>query len=121
MQGVVVIKRRVLFGGLVLALAVTAGGWWLSQSAAASSVSPLEATGAGEVEEGAVAPEVGGSGAEDAVNRGSNLSPDDPKRAAAEAALYNARHARDKIKANLNWYTGSPTDFDQEIRDVHAA
>jgi len=61
------------------------------------------------------------SEAEDAVNRVSNLSTDDPKRAAAEAALYNARHARDKIKANLNWYTGSPTDFDQAILDAQVA
>ena len=58
------------------------------------------------------------SEAEDAVDRASNLSTDDPKRAAAEAALYNARHARDVIQANLNWYTGSPTDFDQAILDA---
>jgi len=61
------------------------------------------------------------SEAEDAVNRVSNLSTDDPKRAAAEAALYNARHARDVIKSNLSWYTGSPTDFDQAILDAEVA
>jgi len=61
------------------------------------------------------------SEAEDAVDRASNLSTDDPKRAAAEAALYNARHARDVIQANLNWYTGSPTDFDQAILDAQVS
>jgi HlyD family secretion protein len=58
------------------------------------------------------------SEAEDAVSHVSNLSSDDPKRAAAEAALYNARHARDVIQATLNWYTGSPTDLDQAILDA---
>jgi multidrug resistance efflux pump len=58
------------------------------------------------------------SDAEDAVSRVSYLSPDDPKRAAAEAALYNARHARDVIQATLNWYTGSPTDLDQAVLDA---
>jgi multidrug resistance efflux pump len=58
------------------------------------------------------------SDAEDAVSHVSNLAPDDPKRAAAEAALYDARHARDVIQATLNWYTGSPTDFDQAILDA---
>jgi HlyD family secretion protein len=53
--------------------------------------------------------------AEDAVNHLSYLSSDDPKRAAAESALYNARHARDVIKATLNWYTGEPTDIDQAL------
>ena len=61
------------------------------------------------------------SEAEDAVDRASNLSADDPKRAAAEAALYNARHARDGIQANLNWYTGSPTGFDQAILDAQVS
>ena len=61
------------------------------------------------------------SEAEDAVDRASNLSADDPKRAAAEAALYTARHARDVIQANLNWYTGSPTDFDQAILDAQVS
>ncbi|HLC05666.1 MAG TPA: efflux RND transporter periplasmic adaptor subunit [Anaerolineales bacterium] len=61
------------------------------------------------------------SEAEDAVDRASNLSADDPKRAAAEAALYTARHARDVIQASLNWYTGSPTDFDQAILDAQVS
>jgi multidrug resistance efflux pump len=61
------------------------------------------------------------SEAEDEVSRLSYLSPDDPKRAQAEAALYNARHARDTIKSNLNWYTGSPTTFDQAILDANVS
>lgn len=61
------------------------------------------------------------SQAEDNVNHLSYLSADDPKRAAAEAALYNARHARDVIKSNLNWYTGSPTSFDQTILDAQVS
>jgi HlyD family secretion protein len=56
--------------------------------------------------------------AEKAVSQVRGLAEDDPKRAAAELALYNARHARDVIKANLNWYTGSPTAFDQAILDA---
>src|SRR3990172_8309087 len=71
-------KRRVLFGGLVLALAVTAGGWWLSPSAAASSVSPLEATGVVEVEEVSVAPEVGGRVIEVLVDEGDSVAAGDP-------------------------------------------
>lgn len=61
------------------------------------------------------------SKAEDAVNAVSYLSADDPKRAAAESSLYNARHARDVIKANLAWYTGSPTSFDQAILDAQVS
>jgi HlyD family secretion protein len=53
--------------------------------------------------------------AEDNVNHLSYLGSDDPQRAAAESALYNARHARDVIKAQLNWYTGEPTDIDQAL------
>ncbi len=56
--------------------------------------------------------------AQDVVNGLKNLASDNAKRAAAEADLYNARHARDVIKASLNWYTGSPTDFDQAILDA---
>jgi HlyD family secretion protein len=55
---------------------------------------------------------------EDQVNHVAYLSADDPKRAQAEAALYEARHARDVIKSNLNWDTGSPTSFDQAILDA---
>ena len=49
------------------------------------------------------------SEAEDAVKAVGHLSSTDTKRAAAEKALYDARHARDVIKASVNWYTGEPT------------
>ena len=51
----------------------------------------------------------------------SDLSSSDPKRAAAEAALYEARQQRDAIKTNLNWYTGEPTDIDQAMLDARVA
>jgi len=51
----------------------------------------------------------------------SGLSSSDPKRAAAEAALYEARQQRDAIKTNLNWYTGEPTDIDQAMLDARVA
>jgi len=51
----------------------------------------------------------------------SDLSSSDPKRAAAEAALYEARQQRDAIKTNLNWYTGEPTDLDQAMLDARVA
>jgi HlyD family secretion protein len=50
-----------------------------------------------------------------------DLSSSDPKRAAAEAALYEARQQRDAIKTNLNWYTGEPTDIDQAMLDARVA
>jgi HlyD family secretion protein len=59
--------------------------------------------------------------AEDDVSHLSYLSSDDPKRAAAESALYNARHARDVIQASLNWYTGEPTDIDQALLEGERA
>jgi len=55
------------------------------------------------------------SEAEDAVKAVGHLSSTDTKRAAAEKALYDARHARDVIKASVNWYTGEPTDIDQAL------
>lgn len=59
--------------------------------------------------------------AEDDVSNVSYLSTDDPKRAAAESALYNARHARDVVQASLNWYTGAPTDIDQALLEGERA
>jgi HlyD family secretion protein len=56
-----------------------------------------------------------------AANRLSYLPSDDPQRAAAEADLYNARHARDVVKATLNWYTGAPTDIDQALLEGERA
>jgi HlyD family secretion protein len=59
--------------------------------------------------------------AEDTVAGLSELSSSDPKRAAAEAALFEARQQRDAIKTNLNWYTGEPTDIDQAMLDARVA
>jgi HlyD family secretion protein len=61
------------------------------------------------------------SAAQDAVNRVSNKPEDDPDRAAAEKALYDARHARDVVQASLNWYTGQPTAIDQQILEAELA
>jgi len=61
------------------------------------------------------------SEAEDAVSAVSYLSSGDPKRAAAESALYDARHARDVVKATLNWYTGQPTSIDQALLEGELA
>jgi multidrug resistance efflux pump len=61
------------------------------------------------------------SDAEDAASNVSHLSSGDPKRAEAEKALYDARHARDVIKATLNWYTGAPTDIDQALLEGQRA
>jgi HlyD family secretion protein len=59
--------------------------------------------------------------AEDAVAGLSHLSSSDPQRAAAEAALYEARQQRDALKTNLNWFTGEPTDIDQAMLDARVA
>jgi HlyD family secretion protein len=59
--------------------------------------------------------------AQDVVNRLSYRAPDDPDRAAAEKALYDARHARDVIQASLNWYIGKPTAIDQQILEAELA
>jgi membrane fusion protein YbhG len=58
------------------------------------------------------------SDAEHAVNSLKDRPTDDPQRAAAEANLYNVRHQRDLVKANLNWATGSPTNLDQAVLDA---
>jgi HlyD family secretion protein len=59
--------------------------------------------------------------AQKAFNSVSKLGKGDPKRAAAEKALYDARHARDLIEANLNWYKGKPTSIDQALLDAEYA
>jgi HlyD family secretion protein len=63
------------------------------------------------------------SKAQQALNRVEDLSSTDPKRAAAEAALYEARKQRDALQTNLNWYKGKPTDIDQALLEaaVHDA
>ncbi len=59
--------------------------------------------------------------AEGAVDNLRNRSSSDPKRAAAEAALYEARKQRDALISTLNWYTGGPTDIDQAMLDAEVA
>jgi HlyD family secretion protein len=56
--------------------------------------------------------------AQAAVNKVSNLAKNDPVRAAAEAALLEARQQRDAIQSTLNWYKGAPTSLDQAILDA---
>lgn len=59
--------------------------------------------------------------AEGAVDHLRNLDSTDPKRAAAEAALYEARKQRDALISSLNWYKGEPTDIDQAMLDAQVA
>lgn len=59
--------------------------------------------------------------AQAALNKVDHKSSADPERAAAEAALYEARQHRDAVKSALNWYTGEPTDIDQAILDANVA
>lgn len=56
--------------------------------------------------------------ANEALNRVEDKPTSDPERASAEAALYEARKARDALQTNLNWYRGEPTDIDQAILDA---
>ncbi len=56
--------------------------------------------------------------ASEALERVEDKPSSDPIRAAAEAALYEARKARDALQTNLNWYKGEPTDIDQAILDA---
>lgn len=59
--------------------------------------------------------------AQENFNRVSYLDENNPDRASAEKALYDARHARDVVKASLNWYTGQPTAIDQQILEAELA
>ena len=59
--------------------------------------------------------------ANEALNRVEDRAKSDPERAAAEAALYEARKSRDALQTNLNWYQGEPTDIDQAILDAAVA
>jgi HlyD family secretion protein len=56
--------------------------------------------------------------ANEAFNRVEDKPSSDPEHAAAQAALYEARKARDALQTNLNWYQGEPTDIDQAILDA---
>ncbi len=49
------------------------------------------------------------------------LAPADPQRAQATTALYNAKQARNRALANLNWYKGSPTENDVAEADAKLA
>jgi HlyD family secretion protein len=50
--------------------------------------------------------------AQSAFNNVTELARADPKRATATTNLYNAKLARDRALANLNWYRGKPSDND---------
>jgi multidrug resistance efflux pump len=56
--------------------------------------------------------------AQDAYNRVKDRSESDPQRAAARAALEEARDQRDAVQSILNWYQGEPTDIDQALLDA---
>ena len=97
---------------------------WTTPSAGA----PIEQSGRRATDETIEGVEAQLALAEEAVDQAdhtaanlSDLSSSDPKRAAAEAALYEARQQRDAIKTNLNWYTGEPTDIDQAMLDARVA
>jgi multidrug efflux pump subunit AcrA (membrane-fusion protein) len=51
----------------------------------------------------------------------SGRSDDDPSKALALSNLVAAKQKRDSILRELNWYTGSPTDFDQALLDAEVA
>lgn len=54
-------------------------------------------------------------------NDSTELSRADPKRAQATTALYNAKQARNRALANLNWYKGKPTENDVAEADAKLA
>jgi len=54
-------------------------------------------------------------------NNLTELARADPKRAQATTALYSAKQARDRAKANLNWYKGTPTNNDIAQADAKLA
>ncbi len=58
------------------------------------------------------------SDAEAAFNRVANEDQSDPGRAAALAALADARNARDAVSQNLNWYKGAPNTIEQALLDA---
>lgn len=59
--------------------------------------------------------------AESLFNRYSGRDKDDPSRAAARAALADARLQRDSIQSNLNWYLGHPDELEQAVLDAELA
>ena len=59
--------------------------------------------------------------AERIYNNLTELAPADPKRAQATTNLYNARQARARALATVNWYKGGPTDNDISEGDAKLA
>jgi HlyD family secretion protein len=59
--------------------------------------------------------------AQSTYNDLTGLARADPKRAQATTALYNAKQARDRAKATLNWYKGKPTTNDVAQADAKLA
>lgn len=59
--------------------------------------------------------------AQEAYNRYSGRSDDDPLKALALSNLVAAKQKRDSVLRELNWYTGSPTEIDQMLLDAEVA
>ena len=59
--------------------------------------------------------------AERIYNTLTDLPTNDPRRAQATTDLYNARQARNKALATVNWYKGEPTDNDIAEADAKLA
>jgi HlyD family secretion protein len=59
--------------------------------------------------------------AERIYNNLTELAPADPRRAEATTNLYNARQARNRALATVNWYKGQPTDNDIAEADAKLA
>jgi HlyD family secretion protein len=59
--------------------------------------------------------------AQHAFNNVTELAPADPIRAQATTNLYNAKLARDRAMANLNWYKGKPSENDIAEADAKLA
>jgi multidrug efflux pump subunit AcrA (membrane-fusion protein) len=59
--------------------------------------------------------------AENAFNRCSGRSENNPARASARLHLAQARMSRDSVARALNWYNGQPTDLQQAILDADIA
>jgi multidrug resistance efflux pump len=58
------------------------------------------------------------SDAQAVFNKVQNKDQSDPGRAAAFAALDEARKARDAVSQNLSWYKGAPTSIEQGVLDA---
>jgi HlyD family secretion protein len=59
--------------------------------------------------------------AQSVYNNLTELAPADPQRAQATTNLYNAKQARDRAKATVNWYKGNPTSNDIALADAKLA